>query len=150
MKAIRVVLAEDHPAVREIFRNILGLEADIRLIAEAANGGEAILAVRVHKPHVLMLDLSMPIMNGFAVIRELASSESSVRILVVSAFNDQGLISQVLETGVSGYLVKEDAAWHLADAIRKVAAGGKWVSGQPAAPLLPIELLLGNVLVIRK
>ena len=125
----RVVLADDHPDIRAGIRTMLKRTPDIEVIGEASNGVEAIELVETLKPDVLILDVEMPVMTGSKVAERLKKTGSSVRILVLSAYNDQQYILEMLENGASGYLIKEEVPDILITAIRNVAHGAQgWVS----------------------
>jgi DNA-binding NarL/FixJ family response regulator len=128
-RQIRVLLADDHPHVRAGIRMLLSQAPDIDVVGEAANGLQAISLVEELKPDVLLLDMEMPLMNGTQVAASLRKACSPVRILVLSAYNDQQYIMDLLENGASGYLIKEEVPEILVTAVRSVANGADgWVS----------------------
>lgn len=132
----RVVLADDHDVVRKGIRNLLRKASDIIVIGEATDGVEAIKLVNQLHPDVLLLDIEMPGMNGVEVVRRLDEAGMEVNILVLSAYDDQEYILELLGSGASGYLLKEETPEYILDAVRGVASGQKgWVSGQVAAKL---------------
>jgi DNA-binding NarL/FixJ family response regulator len=122
-KKIRVLIADDHPAVRQSLQRLLNRQKDIQVVGEAINGEEAIsLVSRIH-PDVLLLDIEMPVIDGIEVTRELRHEKSGVRILILSGYADQEYIRLVMQQGVFGYLVKDEPPARIADAIRTVASG---------------------------
>lgn len=129
--ATRVVLADDHVVVRQGLKRLLDRAAEIEVVGEASNGLEALNSVRDLHPDVLLLDIEMPVMDGVEVARRLRESNANVRILVLSAYDDQEYIRALQDIGVSGYLVKGEAPGKIVEAVRGVAEGQKgWVSHQ--------------------
>lgn len=127
--AIRVVLADDHPLIRKGIRDYLASTLDIKVVAEAVNGSEAIELVDQFNPDVLILDMELPGMNGVEVTRKLKASKSAPRILAFSAHDDWEFISGTLNEGAEGYLIKDESMGEVIDAIRGVANGQSgWLS----------------------
>lgn len=136
----RVVLADDHDVVRKGIRNLLRKAPDIVVIGEASNGSEAIQLVNQLHPDVLLLDIEMPGMSGVDVVRRLDEAGMNVNILVLSAYDDQEYILEMLGNGAAGYLLKEETPEYILDAVRGVAGGQKgWVSNQVAKKLEKIQ-----------
>jgi DNA-binding NarL/FixJ family response regulator len=122
---IRVLIADDHPAVRRSLGRLLNRQGDIQVVGEAKDGEEALSMVNGMHPDVLLLDIEMPILDGIEVTRELYREKSKVRVLILSGYADAEYIRLVMEQGVFGYLVKDDPPARIADAIRMVAHGKK-------------------------
>ena len=122
-EGIRVVIADDHPLIRLGLRKLLEGTPEIQIVGEASNGQEAIDLVKKHLPDVLILDLQMPIMDGIQAMTTLQERGSKVRILVVSAFNDNQYTSEVLTRGAWGYYLKDEAPTTIVEAIRQAARG---------------------------
>jgi two-component system response regulator DegU len=136
MPAIRVVLADDHPVVRSGIRNLISRSSDIQVVGEASNGDEALRLVDELSPDVLLLDMEMPGLKGVEVAQKLHSTESPVRILALSAYDDKQYIQELLESGAAGYLTKEEAPDTIIEAIRGVSQGEQgWVSRRVAAQM---------------
>lgn len=132
----RVVLVDDHDIVRKGIRNLLRKAADIVVIGEASNGSEAIKLVNQLHPDVLLLDIEMPGMSGVDVVRRIEAAGIPVKILVLSAYDDQEYILEMLTSGAAGYLLKEETPEYILDAVRGVASGQKgWVSSQVSRKL---------------
>jgi len=130
---IRVVLADDHPTVRAGIRNILNRAEGIRVVGEAANGGDALKLARELSPDVLVLDVEMPEMRGTEVLKRLKREGDLVPILTLSAYDDRHFILEMLGNGSNGYLVKDEAPAVIVQAIRSISHGEKgWVSNQVA------------------
>jgi len=137
MSPIRVVLADDHPVVRSGIRMLLEKVVDIEVVGEAANGNDVLRMVEEMKPDVLLLDMEMPDIKGPEVAQRLIASGSSVKILALSAYDDNVYIRELLELGAAGYLIKEEAPETIVDAVRGVAYGEKgWVSRRIAAQMV--------------
>lgn len=137
MTTIRVVIADDYPVVRDGIRELLDRAIDIQVIGEASNGKETIILVNEIVPDVLILDLELPDMNGIEVARELHQSGSSVKILVLSAHDNPLYIHELMENGVMGYLVKEEAPEVIVEAVRGIAQGQQgWISRRIAAHIV--------------
>ncbi len=137
MSPIRVILADDHPVVRNGIRHMLEKVVDIEVLGEASTGGEALQLVEDTKPDILLLDMEMPDLNGREVAARLQSIGSPVKILALSAYDDPVYIRELLELGAAGYLVKEEAPETIVDAVRGVAHGEQgWVSRRIAAQMV--------------
>ncbi len=132
----RVVLAEDNELVRKGIRGLLNRAQDIEVVAEAKDGFEALRHVNELLPDILLLDVEMPLLNGIQVARKLKNLGSPTRILVLSAYDDQEYIQEMLAIGASGYLVKDEAPERIVEAVRGVAQGEEgWFSQQVEAKL---------------
>lgn len=130
---IRVILADDHLVVRAGLKALLGSSKDIEVVGEATNGRDAVAMVERLAPHVAVLDLDMPQMDGLAATKELVARASATRVLILTMHTEDEYLVTLLEAGAAGYLVKSAADRELADAVRAVAAGSLYV--QPAASL---------------
>lgn len=134
---ITVVLADDHPVVRSGIRGMLEAAGDIRVVAEAANGQEAVDLVEQEDPDILLLDMEMPEMNGLGAARELASRGCRTRIVALSAYDDEEYIFGLLDAGAAGYLTKDEAPDMIIDAVRGVASGEDgWISSRIAEKMV--------------
>jgi DNA-binding NarL/FixJ family response regulator len=130
---IRVILADDHLVVRAGLKALLGVSKDIDVVGEASNGRDAASLVERLAPHVAVLDLDMPQMDGLAATKELVARGSATRVLILTMHTEDEYLVTLLEAGAAGYLVKNAADRELADAVRAVAAGNLYV--QPSASL---------------
>ena len=119
---IKVLLADDYPGVREAFRSLLGTHEDIYVVAEAVDGQDAVEAALRLAPDVVVLDISMPALDGIEVTRRIVRANPRIAILIVSA-KDSSVAGEALSAGARGYLFKPLAAANLPDAIRALAAG---------------------------
>ena len=132
---IRVLIADDHKIVRDGLKRILSAQGDIE-VAEAADGDEALALVKAHDYEVALLDMSMPGLSGIALIKRLKLQKASLRILVLSMHGEQQYAARALKAGAAGYLNKDSAAEQLVGALRKVAAGGVYLTDAAAQSLV--------------
>jgi DNA-binding NarL/FixJ family response regulator len=133
---IRVLLADDHPLVREGLKQLLSATADVRVEAEAANGDEALALIKANDFDIAVVDLSMPGLAGIELVKRLKLEKPRLRVLVLSMHGEQQYAARALRAGASGYLTKDSAVEQLVNAIRKVAAGGVHISEAAAAHLV--------------
>jgi DNA-binding NarL/FixJ family response regulator len=131
-KPLRVVLADDHVMVRQGIRQFLEEEGDITVVAEAADGQEALKLVAEHRPDVVVLDVQMPEMTGVEATRQLRARFSGVRILILTAYDDDPYVFALLRAGADGYILKSAPAEELVRAVRCVAAGQSALSPEIA------------------
>lgn len=124
---MRVVLADDHAMFRQSLRVLLERE-DIDVAGEAADGREALRLVRELRPDAAVLDLSMPVMNGLEVARELGRVAPGVRTILLTMHEEETYILEAMRTGVSGYVLKAQAAADVVEAVRQVARGAIYLS----------------------
>ena len=141
LPAIRVLIADDHPVWRQGVRDLLSSEADIHVVAEAANGQEALRLIRSSRIDVALLDMEMPGVTGVDVARTVKTEGLSVRILALSSYDDAAYVSGLLENGASGYITKDKPPELIIEAVRAVARGeGRWFV-TPATPEDPAASL---------
>lgn len=127
MTPITVLLAEDHTVVREGLRLLLAAEPDIRVVGEAASGRQAVALARKLLPRVVVMDIAMPLLNGLEATRQILKNHPSIRILILSAHNEEAYVEQVMGLGAAGYLLKQTSAHALSDAVREVAKGNTYL-----------------------
>jgi DNA-binding NarL/FixJ family response regulator len=131
---ITVVLVDDHPVVRSGIRILLERAPDIRVVAEGERGDLALQLVQQYQPDVLLLDMELPGMTGLEVARAIQSAGLAVKVLALSAYDDEEYIIGLLSNGAAGYLTKEEALNTIVDAVRGVAQGEEgWMSRRAAA-----------------
>jgi DNA-binding NarL/FixJ family response regulator len=128
MERITVLLAEDHTIVREGLRALLGTEADIEVVGEAENGRRAVELAKRLRPHVVVMDLAMPGLNGLEATRQIREAVPGTKVLILSAHSDDEYVIQVTHVGAVGYLIKQTSADVLARAIREVHQGKRFFS----------------------
>ena len=122
-KKIRLMLVDDHPLVREGIRAVLEAKPDMTVVAEAANGREAVRLAGKLRPDVVIMDLAMPLLNGVEAIRQIRKQNPEIKVLVLSGYGDREFVRQVAEVGAAGFLLKKDAADILPAAVREASEG---------------------------
>ncbi|MFE2548681.1 response regulator [Streptomyces sp. NPDC059355] len=127
-KVIRVVIADDEPLIRAGIRMILTSAPDIEVVAEAANGREAVDLARAHTPDVMLLDIQMPVMDGLTALGELGRAAPEVRALILTTFGEKENVLRALGSGGAGFLLKDSAPGELIGAVRAAAAGDAYLS----------------------
>lgn len=132
---IKLIIADDHPIVRQGIKQILTEEADMKLMGEATNGGELMGMIRALPCDVVLLDIGMPGKNGLDVLHELRCSHPKLPALVLSIHPEDQYGPRVLKAGAAGYMSKEIVPDELVNAIRKVAGGRKYISPSLAEKL---------------
>ncbi len=132
---IRIIVADDHPIVREGLKRLVGHYPDMEVVAEAASGEEALARAREVRASVILLDVSMPGPGILALIRLLREEAPQLRILVLSVHSEEQYAVRTLRAGAAGYLMKDNTPDRLAEAIRRVHRGGRFVSSTLAEKL---------------
>jgi DNA-binding NarL/FixJ family response regulator len=132
---IKVLLADDHSVVRAGLRRIIEDDGDMQVIAEAADGREAIQKVHKTLPDVAIIDISMPGMDGLEIISQLRSHFSELPILILTMHEEEQYVVRAISLGATGYVTKRSAPEELVEAIRKVHAGGRFLSDIAAESL---------------
>ena len=157
MDIITVLLVEDHAVVREATAEIVDHQPDMRVVGQAGTGEEAVSLARKTTPHVIVMDIAMPRLNGLEATRQIVAERPDCRVLALTAHEEDRYIIQLLEAGAKGYLPKTASLDELLEAIRTVARGesvlpptvaavvvrhlaGKEVSDEPTQPLTDREL----------
>ena len=153
-RPIRVLLADDHAVVRKGIREFLEEDPEITVVAEAGDGGEAFRLVGEHHPDVAVLDIQMPRVTGIEATRQIKAAFPEVRVLILTAYEDDPYVFALLRAGADGYLLKSADPDELVRAVKATAAGGKvldpavagrvvaqMTSGKPAAASEQVEPL---------
>jgi len=138
-KPIRILIADDHPVVREGLAALIRSDSDLALVGEAANGKQAVQRFFLHHPDVLLLDLRMPEMNGIEVIRAILAKEPRARIIVLSTYGGDEDVYRALQAGAKAYLLKDAPRRELLGAIRDVEQGKPWVPREASALSAKLE-----------
>ncbi|MDQ3052322.1 MAG: response regulator transcription factor [Actinomycetota bacterium] len=120
---IRVLIVDDHPVVRSGLSAVLSSLGDFDVVAVAANGREAVREAVIHQPDVVLMDLHMPEVDGFSAIRELGRAAPSVRVCVLTMFDDDDSLFAAMSAGARGYVLKGAEQEDIARAVRAIAAG---------------------------
>ena len=124
---MRIVLAEDHKTVREGLKMLVNAQADMEVVGEAGDGQAAIKSVREKNPDIVVMDISMPEMNGLKATRKLKSEFPDLKILTLTRHSDDSFLEQLLGAGASGYILKQSAPAELINAIRTVGGGNAYI-----------------------
>lgn len=124
---IEIVIADDHVLFRDALKHLLTLQGDMMIVGEASSGGEVLECLRKQACNLLLLDISMPGISGAELIRRVRTRYPDTQVLVLSMYNEPQLARRKLKAGATGYVTKDAAASVLIDAIRKVAAGGRFI-----------------------
>tara|TARA_B110000914_G_scaffold116514_1_gene101850 strand:+ start:114 stop:767 length:654 start_codon:yes stop_codon:yes gene_type:complete len=125
---IKIIIADDHPLFRRGLKHALEETPDIEVIGEASNGDSLLSMIKSDNLDMVLLDISMPGKSGLDLLKQLKSEHSKLPILILSVYPEEQYAVRFIKAGASGYLTKESAAEKLAEAIRKIAAGGKYAS----------------------
>jgi two-component system response regulator NreC len=128
MKRIRILLADDHAVVRQGFKMILGAQPDFEIVGEAGNGREAVELAENLKPDIVVMDVSMPELNGIEATRRLSTSVPHCRVVALSMHKDNVYVREILRAGARGYLLKDSEAADVVSAVRAVAQGEGYIS----------------------
>lgn len=125
---INVLLADDHTVIREGLKMLLETSGDIKVVAEANNGSEAVRLAKELQPDVIVLDLAMPSMNGVEATRQILQVQPEARILILSTYGSEDCVDQAIDQGAMGYLIKQTASQELQKAIREAKKGNTYFS----------------------
>lgn len=138
MSTIKILLADDQQLVREALGALLSLQADIEVVGSCGHGDQVLDLARQAQPDVVLLDIEMPGMDGISVAQQLKEHHLPCRSLILTTFGRPGYLARALETGASGFMVKDTPASQLAEAIRKIHAGRRVLDPQLAAESLAV------------
>ena len=146
---LNILVADDHGIVRSGLKMLIDRQAGMNVVAEAEDGVDAVAAAQRSRPHVAILDVAMPRMTGIQAAREIRAHCPDTAVLLLSMHDDDRYVHDALRAGASGYVLKRQADAELIEAVRAVAAGGRFISALPgldldadhdADPLTPREL----------
>jgi two-component system, NarL family, response regulator NreC len=125
---IRIILADDHPAMRHGLRLVLEQQPDFEVVGEVSDGREAVALADTLKPDVAVLDITMPNLNGIEAARQIAAKQPDISIIILSMHADESFVLRALKAGARGYVLKESAEGDLINAIRLVSEGKSFFS----------------------
>lgn len=140
---IRVIVVDDHAMVREGLVSVLGADGDVEVVGSASNGADALELVHETRPAVVVMDLSMPVMDGVEATRLICAQHPDSRVLVLTSFSDRDRVSRAVAAGAAGYQLKDAEPADLRAAIRAVAAGHAPLDPRVAGVLLPTRAAAG-------
>lgn len=143
---IRVVLADDHPIVRDGLKKLLVLEEDIAVVGEASDGREVLDVIQNTKPDVVVLDLRMPHMDGLSALEAIQRLENKPRVIILTASEDKNEFVQAMKLGCSGIVLKQTAPELIVKSIRKVHSGEIWLDSHTTAAVMRQFAAPGEVL----
>jgi DNA-binding NarL/FixJ family response regulator len=132
MKRISVLLADDNGVVRKEFRKILELEDDLEVVGEAKDGLQAVALVKKLRPTLVLMDVTMPLLNGLQANCQILKTVPATKVLILSAHSDEAYIIEAVNSGAMGYLIKQTSADNVCHAIREVHKGNTFFS--PSIP----------------
>ncbi len=135
-RKIRILLADDHKLVRQGFRLILLSQPDMDVVGETGNGREAVELARTLRPDVVVMDVTMPELNGIEATRRIRDISPHIRVLALSVHRDSVYVREIIRAGAEGYLLKESADTDLLAAVRSVAAGNSYLSPEVSGVIL--------------
>ena len=127
MKTVRIVLADDHIMFREGLKALIEAQPDLEVVGEAGDGYAALEQVKTLTPDLLLLDISMPELNGIQLMKRLGKEAGAPRVLVITGFSESAYVRQMLVTGAAGFVLKRSGAEVLISAVRAVVAGGTYI-----------------------
>lgn len=126
--SIKILLADDHGIIRQGLRSLLEKQSDMEIVAEAEDGRIALDLMRQHSPDVILMDITMPNLNGVEATRQIVSESPKTRVIALSIHSNRRFVADMLKAGASGYILKECLSDELVQAIRSVADGGSYLS----------------------
>lgn len=136
MKPIRILLVDDQALFREGLRTLLSVHADLVVVGEAGNGSEALQRVKALQPSVILMDLRMPVLGGVEATRRALAFDPTVKVIVLTTFDDDEEVFEALHAGAMGYLLKDAPSEKLVEAIRAAARGESFLQPSIAAKVV--------------
>ncbi len=135
-KQVNILLIDDHKIFREGVKRIIEMEDNFSVVGEGSDGTEALLLVQQYKPDVILLDINMPNMNGVEATEEILSFSPESKIIILSIHDEEAYVYKTLQTGASGYLLKEMDVDSLVEAIKVVSSGGAYIHPKVTGKLI--------------
>src|ERR1700720_529121 len=136
MAKIRIMLADDHTLFRQGIRTLISAEADMEVVGEAPNGGDAVEKANEVRPDVVLMDIGMPGQSSFESARQIRKNRPETKVIFLTMYEDEDYLVQCLEVGAAGYVLKDTPAPQLVSAVRDVYKGGKYLSSQVLSKLV--------------
>jgi len=136
MAKIRIMLADDHALFRQGIRTLVGSEPDMEVVAEVANGGDAVTKASESRPDVVLMDIGMPGLSSFEATRQIKKNRPDTKIVFLTMYDDEDYLVEGMEVGASGYVLKDSPSAHLVGAVRDVCRGGSYLSPRMLAQLV--------------
>ena len=133
---LRIIVVDDHKLFRDGLREVLGLELDLKVVAEAGDGEEALLLIREHLPDLVLFDINMPKVGGIQLVRELNNLKIRTAMIAVSAYDDEDCLAALSAEGVLGFVLKSSGRTELIAAIRSASRGQSYVDPRVAGKLM--------------
>ncbi|HMS42894.1 MAG TPA: response regulator transcription factor, partial [Pyrinomonadaceae bacterium] len=133
---IKIVMADDHPIVRQGLKQIIETDRAISIVAEAGDGADAVEQIEKHQPNVAVLDIDMPQMDGFDVVRELQRKNIKIEVVFLTMHSESEIFEEAMDLGVKGYVLKDSAVTDIVASIKSVASGRHFLSPALSALLL--------------
>ncbi len=133
---VKIVIADDHPIVRQGLRQMIEAEKNFTIVGEAGDGEDALQLIETHKPDVAVLDIDMPRIGGFDVARQLKRKKSEVGIIFLTMHSEEEIFQTALDLGVKGYVLKDSATTDIVAGIKSIASGKPFISPALSALLL--------------
>lgn len=134
-KSLTILIADDHPVVREGLVALINREPDLQVIAQARDGHEALEQFLVHHPDVVLLDMRMPVMDGIGTLMAICEKDAAARVCIVTSYQNEEDVYRALRAGAQGFVLKEASGIELVECIRAIAAGSTWVPPRVGAML---------------
>src|SRR6185369_6442269 len=136
MAKIRIMLADDHTLFRQGIRTLISAEADMEVVGEAPNGGDAVEKANEVRPDVVLMDIGMPGLSSFEATRQIKKARPDTKVLFLTMYDDEDYLVQCMEVGASGYVLKDSPAPQLLAALRDVYRGGSYLSPRMLSQLV--------------
>jgi two-component system, NarL family, response regulator NreC len=136
MAKIRLLLADDHTLFRQGIRNLISTEADMEVVGEASNGGDAVERAEETRPDIILMDIGMPGLSSFEATRQIKKARPETKVLFLTMYDDEDYLVEGMEVGASGYVLKDSPAPQLVAAIRDAQRGGSYLSPRMLSQLV--------------
>lgn len=136
MPKLRIYLVDDHAVLREGLQSLINAEPDLMIVGQACNGETALREVAAQPPDLVVMDISLPDLNGIKITEQLKQRHPRLHVVALTQYGDQAYLRQILQAGAAGYVLKQTATEVLINAIRAVAAGGTFIDPELAGQLV--------------